>query len=103
MGFHADTFAATSKIRVAAAAYPMLNPGPTATATYNGYVDLQSATDGGGSVNNAYKVVPIGAGVMPACIFGFLTLTRTGSSGDMRVIAKLRKKIGTYVSDVSFA
>lgn len=104
MYFHADTYPATGTIRV-----DLMNYGNTpsnAAANTIASISLSSSADGGGATNNAYKYesyatpipVPTTGGVT---VIGFITRTVTGTISDERVGARLRRKIGEYVSDVT--
>lgn len=96
---HADTFAAFSVLTVDAMAYPLSSPG-NAIANTISTISINGSTDGGGSTNNAFKILDITPVPVPTCIFGFITRTSTGNSSDVRVAARLRRKSGEYVSNV---
>lgn len=103
MSFHADTYAATATIQV-----DLMNFGNTpssAAANTLASIELTSATDGGGQTNNAKKWTDFAAPVpIPAnAVLGFITRAETGNISDARVLVKLRRQIGEYVSDVSIA
>lgn len=106
MYFHADTYPATGTIQV-----DLMNYGNTpsnAAANTIASISLSSSTDGGGATNNGYKYesyatpipVPTTGGVT---VIGFITRAVTGTISDERVGARLRRKIGEYVSDVVLA
>lgn len=98
---NADTFAANAVLQVDAMAYPSNGPG-SSTANTLASILVNGATDGGGEVNNARKVVVLPTPVpVPTCALGFITRTRTGNSSDVRVFARLRRQTGTYISDVT--
>ena len=100
MGFHADTFAANSTVRVDAMVYPSASPGSSIANTV-GSISLANSTDGGGETNNAFKIQDITPVAIPAGVLGFLTRTRTGNTADARVYVKLRKQVGEYISSIS--
>jgi len=70
-------------------------------------ITLTSETDGGGVVNHSHKYeefstphsLPFPTSFAP---IGFRTRTVSGTVSDVRVGVRLRRKIGEYVSDVSF-
>lgn len=104
LAFHADTYPATATIQV-----DLMNYGNTpsnAAANTIASISLANATDGGGVTNNAYKyevlASPIAIPVTgSSTVIGFITRGETGAISDARIYARLRRKIGEYVSDVS--
>ena len=103
MGFMADTYAATATIQVDLMNYG--NVASNAGANTIASIDLASATDGGGTTNNAYKMVDISPTPIPvigtATVIGFITRGLSGSVSDSRVLARLRRQVGEYVSEVT--
>jgi hypothetical protein len=103
LALHADTFASQAVLSVDAMAYPASSPGSSA-ANSLATITINGATDGGGEVNNAFKFLELTSPVaVPVTRFGFITRTRTGNSSDVRVYARLRRKAGDYVSDVTWS
>lgn len=100
MSFHADTYAATATIQV-----DLMNYGNTpSNAAANTLVSIAvaNAADGGGQTNNAKKWIDFAPVPIPAnAVLGFITRGETGNISDARVLVKLRKQIGEYVSDVT--
>lgn len=97
LGFHADTYPSTATIQIDLMSY---NTPSLAAANTIASVSLTSATDGGGTINNAYKLADVSA-VVPAGVVGFITRGATGNISDARVYARLRRQVGTCVEDVS--
>lgn len=106
MYYHADTYPATGTIQV-----DLMNYGNTpsnAAGNTIASISLSSSTDGGGATNNAYKYesyptpipVPTTGGVTT---IGFITRGVTGTISDQRVGARLRRKVGEYLSDVTIS
>lgn len=104
MYFSADTYAATASVSV-----DLMNYGNTpsnAAANTIVSISLSSATDGGGGTNNGYKyeVLPTPVPVPvtgTTTLIGFITRTVSGSVGDARVGARLRRKVADVVTGVS--
>lgn len=106
MYFHADSYSATGTIQV-----DLMNYGNTpsnAAANTITSISLANSTDGGGTTNNGYKyevlATPIQIPVTgTSTVIGFITRGKTGTVSDARVGARLRRKIGEYVSDITLA
>lgn len=104
MYFHADTYPATASVTV-----DLMNYGNTpsnAAANTISSISLTSSTDGGGITNNGYKYetypTPITIPVTgTTTVIGFITRSLTGSISDARVGARLKRKVGEYVSNVT--
>jgi len=103
MYFHADSFSANAVTVV-----DLINYGDTPSNAAGNTISsiiIKSATDGGGQVNNGYKYqtfdtpVPIPV-TGESTVIGFITRQYTASIGDARVGARLRRKIGEYISDI---
>jgi len=106
MYFHADTFAANGSISVDLMDYG--NTPSNAGANTISSIVLANSTDGGGATNNAYKyeqyVTPIAIPITgTSTVVGFITRTESGNISDARVGARLRRRIGEYVSDVTLS
>lgn len=99
--FQADLFAANARITVDLMNYGLSQS--TAPVGTLASIALTSATDGGGQTNNAFKyaklvtpvLVPVNAA--GSTFIGFHTRSFTGSMSNMRVGARLRRKIGDFV------
>lgn len=102
MYFQADTYPATATIQV-----DLVNYGNTpsdAAANTIAAISLASAVDGGGQVDNAYKyqvfAAPVAIPVVgDATVIGFLTRGETGAISDARVGARLRRKVGEFLTN----
>lgn len=104
ISYHADTYPATASISVAVADY-QIAPSNAATNVL-ATISLASATDGGGTTNNACKYVDLSGApvtINDKAIIGFRTTEEVGSVSDHRVHARFRRQIGNYVSGVTFA
>ena len=104
MYFMADTYEATATIEVDLMNYG--NVASNAAANTIARIALTSSTDGGGTTNNAYKyekqTTPIPINVTDgSTVIGFITRAETGNISDARVGARLRRKVGDYVSSVT--
>ena len=106
MYFMADTYASTAKITV-----DLMNYGNTpsnAAANTISSISLNNSTDGGGNTNNAYKFQKFNSPIEiqvngDSTVIGFITRNESGNISDARVGARLRRKIGDYVSNVEIA
>jgi len=99
MYFHADTYAARTRIEVA-----LLNYGNTpssAAANRLTSITLANAADGGGQTNNAYKMVNSNDVPIPVTgthtVIGFHTVSLRGAASDGRVGARLRRSLGFFL------
>lgn len=106
MYFQADTYAATATAQVDLMDYG--NTPSNAAGNTIASISLNSSTDGGGATNNGYKIVSYANSIpVPvtgaSTVIGFLTRIVTGTISDVRVGARLRRKVGEYVSDVTLA
>lgn len=99
MGFHADTYSSTARIQVDAMDYSGSTPGDAAARTIAS-ISLNNAQDGGGDANNAYKVVSVAPTPVPEGVIGFVTRGLAGAISDVRVYARLRRRIGTCVASL---
>lgn len=102
LGYHADTYPATASVSVALCDYTT----PSSAATnIVATIDLANAADGGGGTNNAFKVLvlPVPIPIAGRPVIGFRTLTGVGSISDHRISARLRRKVGDYVSEVTLS
>jgi len=105
LGFHADTFSSGASITVDLMDYS----GVASNAASNtiSSISLINEKDGGGSKDNAYKYVnikPVDVSLdKDTVLLGFITRNLKGSISDARVYARLRRKIGEYVSEVSLS
>jgi len=102
MYFQADVYAATATIQVDLLD---MSDGLTGVANTVSSIRLSNSTDGGGQTNNAFKIelyaTPISVGNTATGLLGFITRGETGNISDARVGARLRRKIGEYVSDIT--
>lgn len=105
MYFHADVFPVTGQISV-----DLMNYGGTPTnAAVNtlANIALVNAADGGGQTNNAFKYkkltapVAVPTAVSGATVIGFTTRSFSGPISNMRVGARLRRKVGDFVTNVT--
>lgn len=101
IGFHADVFSATATIEVALHDFAVNPTGAVGNDIVS--VSLANSTDGGGQTNNAWKYEILAAPVpVPAdSVLGFMTRAVTGTISDFRAYARLRRKVGSYVSGVT--
>lgn len=98
MSFHADAHTPPSQVTVNAV--DRQNAGAVTIAS----ITLTGPTDGGGQVNNSFKVVEYSPPIPLAdnAVVGFRTGTKTGTVNNARVCIRLRRPIGEYVSDVGY-
>lgn len=105
--FNADSYAANATVNVDLMNYG-LNP-TNAAANTLATISLAGATDGGGQINNAFKYrklpvpVAIPTGASGATLIGFITRATTGAVTNMRVGARLRRKVGDFVTNVTLS
>ena len=101
--FNADAFAPNGAVRVDLMDYGA-SPSNAVSNTI-ATISLNSPTDGGGAANNAFKYkavdppepIPVTG---DATVLGFITRVSFGTISEARVGARLRRKVGEYVSDV---
>jgi len=100
LGINADVFAASAIVTIDLMSYN--TPSSDTSNTIDSFT-IDSSADGGGTTNNAYKhhLVPTPVPV-PAGLVGFLTRSVTGGTvSDVRVWARFRRQVGTYLAPVS--
>ena len=103
MGFQADVYSAGTSITI-----DLIDISDGTTNNTISSMSLTNENDGGGGVNNAFKLqvfdppVAIPAQNGQGCI-GFITRGFSGTASDARVSARMRRQVGTYVSGVSLA
>lgn len=103
MYYHADTYPATATVRIDLMNYG--NVASNAAGNTIASISLSSSTDGGGTTNNAYKYqkyatpIPINT-TGSSTVIGFITRSEVGNVTDSRIGARLRRKVGDFVSDV---
>lgn len=102
MYFHGDTFATNASISVDLMNYGNV-PSNAGANTIAG-ISLANAADGGGGVNNAYKFFTLIAPVaIPVGVIGFITRASSGNISDIRVGARMRRKVADVVTSVNLA
>jgi len=96
LAFNADTYAATATVTIELMSYLTAS---NSSANTVASLSLTSATDGGGGTNNAWKHEVLSTPIsVPAGPVGFLTRSVSGTISDARVYARMRRKIGDYVT-----
>ncbi len=96
MGFHADNFQAAATVTVELVDFTT----PSTAAAVISSISLSNSTDGGGTTNNAYKLISLNQPIPSGAVLGFRTTGLTGAISDARVYARFRRQIGEYISEV---
>ena len=100
MWFDADVFANGASVEVDLV--DMSSGGLTTISS----ITVASPTDGGGQVNNAFKLeeyaTPIELTNTSTIKLGFTTRAEVGNISSARVGARLRRQVGEYLSPVTF-
>lgn len=99
MYFHADTASATSDVTV----HLVDMTTPSNAAPIISTVTVVDAGDGVANNAYVYETFATPVAVPAGAVLGFRTGTEVGAFSDARVGARLRREIGTYVSDVTLS
>lgn len=103
MYFHADTYGATVSVQIDLVDYGNVPSDDVANTIAS--ISLASATDGGGTTNNAYKYQEFDppVAIPPDTVIGFITRTLDGNASNGRVGVRLRRKVADVVTSVTLS